>query len=169
VKRHRDQGNSYKGQCLIGAGLQSQRFSPLSSWREAWTYEGRHGAGGDPLPYWAELEHRSPESPPHSDKPPPVRPHLLYQGHTSSSKATPPLTRPHLLQGPTSSNKAPPPNSPTLYGQVFKHMNLLRADLFKLPRQCYLKCKVMIQCQKTCTRLISSQSVRGNKKSQARW
>jgi len=30
VKRHCDQGNSYKGQHLIEAGLQVQRFSPLS-------------------------------------------------------------------------------------------------------------------------------------------
>jgi hypothetical protein len=31
VKRCHDQGNPYKGQHLIGAGLQVQRFSPLSS------------------------------------------------------------------------------------------------------------------------------------------
>ena len=31
VKRHHDQGNSYKGQHSIGAGLQAQRFSPLLS------------------------------------------------------------------------------------------------------------------------------------------
>ena len=31
VNRHHDQGNSYEGQQLIGAGLQLQRFSPLSS------------------------------------------------------------------------------------------------------------------------------------------
>ena len=31
VNRHHDQGNSYKGQHFIGAGLQVQRFSPLSS------------------------------------------------------------------------------------------------------------------------------------------
>ena len=30
VKRHCDQGNSYKEQHLIGAGLQFQRFNPLS-------------------------------------------------------------------------------------------------------------------------------------------
>jgi hypothetical protein len=33
VNRHHDQGNSYKGH-LIGAGLQVQRFSPLSSGQE---------------------------------------------------------------------------------------------------------------------------------------
>ena len=34
VKRHNDQGNSYKGKHLIGASLQVQRFSPLSSKQE---------------------------------------------------------------------------------------------------------------------------------------
>ena len=34
VNRHHDQGKSYKGQHLIGAGLQVQRFSPLSSRKE---------------------------------------------------------------------------------------------------------------------------------------
>jgi hypothetical protein len=31
VNRHHDHGKSYKKQYLIGAGLQVQRFSPLSS------------------------------------------------------------------------------------------------------------------------------------------
>jgi hypothetical protein len=34
LKRHQDQGNSYKGQHLIGAGLSILRFSPLSSRQE---------------------------------------------------------------------------------------------------------------------------------------
>jgi hypothetical protein len=34
VKRHHDQGKSYKGQHLIGVGLQVQGFRPLSSMRE---------------------------------------------------------------------------------------------------------------------------------------
>jgi hypothetical protein len=34
VKRPHDQGNSYKGQHLIGAALQVQRFSPFSSRQE---------------------------------------------------------------------------------------------------------------------------------------
>jgi hypothetical protein len=46
VKRHHDQGSSYKGQRLIGAGLQALRISPLSSWLEAWQPAGRRGAGG---------------------------------------------------------------------------------------------------------------------------
>jgi hypothetical protein len=34
MSRHQDQGNSYKGQHLIGAGLKVQRFSPLLSSRQ---------------------------------------------------------------------------------------------------------------------------------------
>ena len=34
TKRHHEQGNSYNGQCLIGADLQVPGFSPLSSWQE---------------------------------------------------------------------------------------------------------------------------------------
>jgi hypothetical protein len=45
LNKHPNQSNSYKGQHLIGAGLQVQRFSPLSSWQEAWQHPGRHGAG----------------------------------------------------------------------------------------------------------------------------
>jgi len=43
VKRHHDQGKSYKGH-LIGTGLQVQRFSPLIK-VGAWQLAGRHGAG----------------------------------------------------------------------------------------------------------------------------
>jgi hypothetical protein len=45
VKRRHDHDKSSKGKNLIGAGLQFQRFSPLSSWWEAWQHAGRHGAG----------------------------------------------------------------------------------------------------------------------------
>lgn len=41
LKRHRDQGNSYKGQQLIGSGLQFQRFNPFFSWQEVWKHPGR--------------------------------------------------------------------------------------------------------------------------------
>jgi hypothetical protein len=44
MMRHHDQGNVYKEQYLIGAGLQFQRLSPLSSWLEAWQHPSRHGA-----------------------------------------------------------------------------------------------------------------------------
>jgi hypothetical protein len=46
MKRHRDQGNSYKGKHLIRAGLQFQRFSPLSPWWETQQHAGRFDAGG---------------------------------------------------------------------------------------------------------------------------
>ena len=46
VKRHHDQGNFYKGQYLVGAGLQFQRFNPLLSWRVARLNQGRLAAGG---------------------------------------------------------------------------------------------------------------------------
>jgi hypothetical protein len=39
VRRHHLHSNSYKGRHLIGAGLQFQRFDPLSSWWEAWQPE----------------------------------------------------------------------------------------------------------------------------------
>jgi hypothetical protein len=44
VKRHHDQGNSYKGKQLIGTGLQFQGFTGLSSSQEAEQDAGRHGA-----------------------------------------------------------------------------------------------------------------------------
>jgi hypothetical protein len=34
MNRHHDQSNSYKGQHLVGAGLQRQQFSPVSSRQE---------------------------------------------------------------------------------------------------------------------------------------
>jgi hypothetical protein len=34
-----------KATLIIGAGLQLQRFSPLSSWRETWQCAGRRGGG----------------------------------------------------------------------------------------------------------------------------
>jgi len=37
--------NSYKMKHLTGAGLQFQRFGPLSLWQEGWLHTGRHGAG----------------------------------------------------------------------------------------------------------------------------
>lgn len=46
VKRHSDQKNVYKGQLLIGLGLQFQRFSPLSSWQEGWELSNTLAIGG---------------------------------------------------------------------------------------------------------------------------
>lgn len=43
VKRHHEQGNTYKGKYLI---LLFQRFNPLSSWWEIWQLVDRHAAEG---------------------------------------------------------------------------------------------------------------------------
>jgi hypothetical protein len=85
-----EQGSPYKGQNLIGAGLQVLRFSLLSSWREAWQEELRIlylvlKANRRKLAS-RELG-RGPLSPP-------------IQWHISSNKATPTLTRPHFLMVP---------------------------------------------------------------------
>jgi hypothetical protein len=45
VKRHHEQGKSYKRKHLIGAGVEFQRFGPLSSWNQEWQRAGRHDAG----------------------------------------------------------------------------------------------------------------------------
>jgi hypothetical protein len=45
VKRHHCLIYSWKGKHLIGAGLQFQRFIPLSSWWNAWQHAVRHGNG----------------------------------------------------------------------------------------------------------------------------
>jgi len=112
VNNHHDQGNSYKAQLLIGAGLQCQSFSPLSSKQEAWQHPGRPGVGGaesspscsegEKTDFWEAREVRA-----H-----PTVTHFLQRGHTHSNEATPTPTRPHPLQrGHTHSNEATPPNS----------------------------------------------------------
>jgi hypothetical protein len=86
VKKHHDQCNSYKGQHLIGTGLQILRLSPLSSKWETWQHPGRHGAGG------AESSTSCSEDKQKTDshmarrrvsKPTPTVTHFLQQGHTS--------------------------------------------------------------------------------------
>ena len=67
---------------LIGAGLQFQRFSPLSSWQEAWQHAGRHGAGEQP---W---EFNIPDA---------QAAGLVWVFETQKFSGTFPPTRPHLL------------------------------------------------------------------------
>jgi len=115
----------------IAAGLQFQRFSPLTSWQESWEHPGRVGAGRAQSSWWTGS--RKGLSVPLSifwvytnlkDQPPQwhtssnkvtltlTRPHLLHQGHPHSNKHTPTPTRQHpLQQGRTHSNKAT--SSPT--------------------------------------------------------
>jgi hypothetical protein len=110
VKKHHGQSNSYKGKHFIGAGLQVQRFSPLSSrWEHGSIQSGmvleeprilhldQKAAEGDSLPHWVELEHRI-------SKPTPTMMNFLQQGHTHSNKATPPNSatshRPSIFKPP---------------------------------------------------------------------
>ena len=92
MNRHHDQGKSYKGQHLIGAGLQVQRFSPLSSrWEHGSIQAGMaqeelrvlclhpKAASGRLTSRqlgWGSYTHT------HSDTPIPTRSHLFQQGHT---------------------------------------------------------------------------------------
>jgi hypothetical protein len=88
VKRHHDQCNSFKGQYVIGAGIEFQGFNPLSLWQETWQHPGRNDNGGtesstscsegkqeDCHPQAAKK--KLSQSLPHSDTLPPTRPHLL--------------------------------------------------------------------------------------------
>jgi hypothetical protein len=93
VNRHHDQGKSYKKQHLLGAGLQVQRFSPLSSrWEHGSIQAGMAQADLRVLCLhpkaasgrltsrqlgWGSSAHT------HSDTPTPTRSHLFEQGHTS--------------------------------------------------------------------------------------
>lgn len=101
VKRYHNQGNSYKGKHLIGAGLQVQRFSPLSSWWEACQLPGRHGAGGaESSTACYEGKQKTTvfqEARKRVSKPTSIVTQFLQQGHTYSNKVTPTLTGPHLL------------------------------------------------------------------------
>ena len=45
-KKCHDYSNSHKRKHFIGGSIGLQRFSPLSSWQEAWRFAGRLGAGG---------------------------------------------------------------------------------------------------------------------------
>jgi len=89
VKRHHDHRSSYKGEHLIGAGLQVQRLSPLLSRQEAMQHLGRHGAGGGAWVLHLVLKSNRRRLLPskqlgrRSQSPSP-------QWHTSSNKATPP-------------------------------------------------------------------------------
>jgi hypothetical protein len=91
VKRHHDQGNSYKGQHLIGAALQFQRFVHYCHGRE---HDSLHpdmvlekklrvlhlyieAASRDCVPHWHNLSIGDVKACPHSDTLHPARPYLL--------------------------------------------------------------------------------------------
>jgi hypothetical protein len=97
-----DHGNSYKWEHLLGAGLQFQRVSSLSSWWETRQHTGRQGtrvelrvlhldcpaAGREGHGAW--LEHLKLQSTP---LPLPMA-HFLQQGYTYSNKAILPNATP---------------------------------------------------------------------------
>jgi hypothetical protein len=97
-KRHHDQDHTHKGQHFIGAGLQSQRFSPLSSWQEAWQQTGSHGSGGaDSSISCSRVKQEKPGSYMARKR---VSESTLTVTVTSSNKSIPIPTRPHLLKVP---------------------------------------------------------------------
>jgi hypothetical protein len=116
VNRHHDQGKSYKKQHLIGAGLQVQRFSPLSSRWEHGSIQAvmvqaelrvlcLHPKAASGRLTCKQLGWES-EAHIHSNTPTPTRSYLYQQGHNSKwyhsliQKYTNhhiPLPGPHIL------------------------------------------------------------------------
>ena len=84
MNRHLDQGKSYKGQHLIGAGLQVQRFSPSSSgWKHGRVQTGMVQEELRVL-YLKAASGRLTSRQLRIDlKPISIETHLLQQGHTS--------------------------------------------------------------------------------------
>jgi hypothetical protein len=77
----------YNEKHFTGAGLQVQRFRPLSSWWEAWWHVGRHGAVEKAERFASEGCRKRDTAPGlniETPKLPPVTYFLLQQGHTSS-------------------------------------------------------------------------------------
>jgi hypothetical protein len=98
VKRHHDRGKSYKGQHLIGAGLQVQSFSPLSSRQKAWQYPHRHRAREEDESSTSCSEDKQV---------------LTFSRKLGGGSQSHLLVTPFLQQGHTSSNKVTSPNSET--------------------------------------------------------
>jgi hypothetical protein len=83
VNRHHDQGKTYKGQHLIGASLQVQRFSLVSSSQEhgriqaGMVQEDLRGLNFHLKAASGKLTSRQLGSKAHAHKPTPTRPYLL--------------------------------------------------------------------------------------------
>ena len=108
MKRHHDQGKSYKGQHFIGAGLQFQSFSVFS---------GKYGIMQADL-VLDELRVLHLDSKEARMVLQAVRRLSFHTGQTLSietSKTIPTVTH-FLQQGHTYSDKTTPPNSATPYG-----------------------------------------------------
>lgn len=90
VKTHHDHSISHKGKHSTGAGSRLQRFSPLSSWREAWQHAGRNGSGKELRILLLILKQQKEtivgglKSP----KPAPTVTYVVQQGHAYFSRAT---------------------------------------------------------------------------------
>jgi hypothetical protein len=111
TNRHHDQGNSYKGQHLIGAGLRVQRFNPLSSGQETQQCPGRHSAGG------AESSTSSSKG---------SQEQTVF--HVARRRVSNPTLTviDFLQQGHTYSNKATPPNSVTPWAKHIQTTTLIK-------------------------------------------
>ena len=133
MKRHHDQGNSYKEKHLTGVAYS---FSPLSSWWEAWQHAGRHGAGvGSCSEFYLLICRRQQETVSHTG-------HSLSIYKTSKSAST-----------VTHFRKATPPNGATPYGQAFKHMSLWGPYLFT-PTTCKKKKKGLVTFPEVSSRSL---------------
>jgi hypothetical protein len=109
MRRHHDQGNSYKGH-LIGACLCFQRLSPLASWQEAWRRAGSYGVGGAECSTSLAIVSQK---------------EIIFQA--AGCRASKPLPQWH-----TSSKKAIPPNSATPWAkhiQTTRWSNVLAAGV----------------------------------------
>ena len=93
VKRHHDQGDSYKGKHLIGASLQDQRFRPLSSWQETGSMQAGIALEKEcSTPCSKGEQENISQAARRVSKASPTVTHFLQQNHTYSNKATPPTS-----------------------------------------------------------------------------
>ena len=105
-RRYRDQGNSYKRKHFTGAGLQFQRFNPLSSW-------GKHGSIQTDMVLGKELRvlHLDPQAARRLGEFHIRHCLTVKDSKPSSNKATVPQLRPYLLIVPLPKATLPPARS----------------------------------------------------------
>jgi hypothetical protein len=114
VKRNHDQGNSYKGQHLIGASLLVLEFSPLSSWLKHGSIQ--EGMALEKL----RVLHLVPKV---------NRRRLAFRQLGRGSQIQPPTVVHFLQQGHTYSNKGTPPNSATPWAKHIQTTTVLEQSL----------------------------------------
>jgi hypothetical protein len=97
VKTHHDHSSLYKWKHLVGAGLQVQRFSLLSSWQGTWQCPGRKGVGGGAKSSTSGSS-GSKKRETHTESDLSIWNFKVhFQWHTSSKKTTPPNSTTHSL------------------------------------------------------------------------